>query len=158
MKYVTVIVRRPTICNLQQYLNASIYKNLEKRKYSCCGYPPIHPSPLLGGIFRLDVPRDPWDKSREQHGLIRAHIQSRPVCDHMRTPAPIPSRAEPDRKRVWKDMRKSSPPSNSQGGSGRPHSHSTLLPASTKGWEQCFLTTLRDLPTQLTSVIVILNL
>lgn len=57
-KYVTTTVRRPTVCNLQKYLKAIIYKELEKSKRSCRGYSPIHPSLLLEKTSQHDFPRE----------------------------------------------------------------------------------------------------
>lgn len=107
MRYVTITVRRPAIRNL--YLRAIIYKEPEESKCSRRGCSPIHPSLLLERTSERDFPRELADKSREQPGLIRAHIQSRVIPDPMRAPAPIPPLAEQDQKGLGKYTRESPP-------------------------------------------------
>lgn len=98
MKYVTITVRRPTICNLKKYLKAIIYKEPEKSTCSYCGYSSPHPSLLLERTPQHDFPRELRDKSREPTGLICAYRESRLICGHTRTSAPIPPQNEQDQK------------------------------------------------------------
>lgn len=96
MKYVTVTVRRSAICNLQKYLKAVTSKELSKNKMQLPWLLSHLSFTAPEWTAQQDFPGEPWDKSRKQSGLLSADIQSQPICDHMRAPAPIPPLAEPD--------------------------------------------------------------